>query len=354
MEDMVTQAMANPLARDLDEALDRNRAMWQELRGARVFLTGGSGFVGCWLLESLLWANDRLALDTSIVALTRDADAFANKAPHLTQHPSVRLVSGDVRSPAALPGRFTHVVHAAADGRPIQNREDRLRMFDTIVGGTRRMLEMAREAGAGRFLLTSSGAVYGPQPPSLPAISEDYAGSPDPTNPAHAYGEAKRAAEALCALQADAQFTPTIARCFAFVGPYLPLDAAFAAGNFVRDALRGDPIRIGGDGRPYRAYLYGADLAVWLWTILVRGAAARAYNVGGEHALTIRELAETVARLADRRVPIEVHAASAPGPAPRYVPSTARARQELGVMETVSLEKGIEQMFAWHRRRSFV
>src|SRR4029079_3916403 len=178
MEDMVTQAMANPLARYLDEALDRNRAMWQELRGARVFLTGGSGVFGCWLRESLLWANDRLALDTSIVALTRDADAFANKAPHLTQHPSVRLVSGDVRSPVALPGRFTHVVHAAADGRPIQNREDRLRMFDTIVGGTRRMLEMAREAGAGRFLLTSSGAVYGPQPPSLPAISEDYAGSP--------------------------------------------------------------------------------------------------------------------------------------------------------------------------------
>jgi nucleoside-diphosphate-sugar epimerase len=350
---MVTETMANPLARDLDETLDRNRAMWQELRGARVFLTGGSGFVGCWLLESFLWAADRLALDASIVVLTRNVDAFANKAPHLTQHPAVALVTGDVRTANALPGAFTHVVHAAADGRAILTREDRLRMFDTIVAGTGRMLEMARDAGASRFLLTSSGAVYGPQPPSLLHVTEDYAGSPDPTNPAHAYGEAKRAAEALCALHADSHFIPTIARCFAFVGPYLPLGSAFAAGNFVRDVLRGEPVRIGGDGRPYRTYLYGADLAVWLWTILVRGGSARAYNVGGEHALTIRELAETVARLAERRVPVEIHAAPAAGPAPRYVPSTARAREELGLTETISLEKGIEQTFAWHRGRSF-
>jgi len=342
--------MHNPLARDLDHVLAETRGLWEELRGARLFITGGTGFFGCWLLETLLWANDHLNLDASAVVLTRDRQAFERKAPHLASHPALRISEGDVRTFEFGEGPFSHVIHAATDsGKPLLEA-GRQSMFDTTVDGTRRTLDFARRTGARRFLLTSSGAVYGPQPAELTHVPEDYAGAPDPTDAGHVYGEGKRAAEMLCALHAGRDLQPTIARCFAFVGPYLPLDVHFAVGNFIRDALRGGPIRVAGDGTPYRSYLYAADLAIWLWTILLRGQAMRPYNVGSERAISIADLAHHVARTLTSGAAVEIAGTPRPGqPAHRYVPSTERIRKELGVRVTIDLEDGLLHTRDWHR-----
>jgi len=341
--------MRNPLERDLDHVLAHTEGLWDDLRGARLFITGGTGFFGCWLLETLLWANDRLSLDASIVALTRNAAAFERKTPHLARHPAVALHEGDVRRLEYTGGAFSHVVHAATDSSTTLAQGDRLEMFDTIVGGTRRALEFARRCGATRFLLTSSGAVYGRQPPDLAHIPEDYPGGPDPADARQVYAEGKRTAELLCALFADGRLEPTIARCFAFVGPYLPLDVHFAVGNFIRDALDGGPIRIAGDGTPYRSYLYGADLATWLWTILLRGQPMRPYNVGSPEALTIEELAHAVAQAIAPAAPVSVARSKVAGaPAERYVPSVRRTESELGLRVTVPLAEAVRRTAAWH------
>jgi nucleoside-diphosphate-sugar epimerase len=339
--------MPNSLAADLDRAMARTPALREDLGGARLLITGGTGFFGGWLLETLAHAVDA-GLDARATVLTRDPSAFRLARPHLASHPAVTLLAGDVRTLEAPSERFSHVIHAATAASASLNTEQPGLMFDTIVEGTRRALATARATGARRLLLASSGAVYGRQPPELSHVPEDFPGAPVPGAAGSAYGDGKRAAEALC-LEAFAAGgpEPVLARGFAFAGPYLPLDTHFAIGNFVRDALAVGPIRVGGDGTPVRSYLYGADLAGWLWTMLARGQPGRAYNVGSERAISILELAHLVARVLGCSRGVEVAGTPVAGrPAERYVPSTRRARDELGLDEGWTLEEAVARMAA--------
>jgi dTDP-glucose 4,6-dehydratase len=186
-------------------------------------------------------------------------------------------------------------------------------------------------------------------------VPETYAGAPDPLDAASVYAEGKRASELMCALyqktaaENGAAFETKIARCWAFCGPHLPLDAHFAIGNFIGDVLAGRPIAIGGDGTPRRSYLYAADLAVWLWTILFRAPALVPINVGSARDVSIRELAEAVAGTLVPGTEICVAKQAVAGAAPaRYVPAVTRAEELLGLRETVGLEEQIRRTAAWY------
>jgi nucleoside-diphosphate-sugar epimerase len=297
-----------------------------------------------------LWANRRLRLNASATVLTRDAEAFRAKAPHLAEDRAVELVSGDVRTFEFPAGGFSQVIHAAADTSVGRHANQPLAVLDTLVEGTWRALDFAVHCGASQFLLLSSGAVYGRQTADL--VDETCDAAPEPTSPRSVYGEGKRVAEQLCACYRRTYGTETkIARCFAFVGPYLPLDAHFAIGNFIADALEGGPLRVEGDGTAVRSYLYAADLTVWLWTILLRGEPGRAYNVGSENGLAIRDVAVAVAAQSTPRPAIRIEGRTQPGKAPeRYVPSTARARSELGLTAGVALDEAIRRTRDWALR----
>jgi len=340
-------------ARDLDYVLGRVAGFITELQGAHLFITGGTGFIGCWLLETFLRFNEELRLGAAATVLTRNPDAFRAKAPHLSDAHAVSLLEGDVRTFRYPAYRFTNIIHAATDSNARLNAEHPSEMFDTVVAGTRHVLDFAVACGAQRFLFASSGAVYGRQPPELSHVTEDYPGAPDTMNPGSAYGEGKRAAELLCRLHAEKHGLETkIARGFAFVGPHLPLDAHYAVGNFIRDGLSGGPIQVNGNGTPYRSYLHAADLAVWLWTILLRGKSCRPYNVGSERAVTIAELAHTVAAAFSPKPEVVILGRDMPDTLrERYVPSTGRAASELGLHQTIDLNEAIARQISWHRQK---
>jgi nucleoside-diphosphate-sugar epimerase len=337
----------NPLTQDLDHILDHTRELWEQLRGQRLFITGGTGFFGTWLLESLLWAKSRLCLDLNVTVLTRNPDHFVRNVPHLAANSCVTLHRGDIRSFEFPEGRFTVIIHAAG---PLSG--DPHLLSDTVVSGARRVLDFVVHCGAKRVLFTSSGAIYGMLPAGMMKVDEDFQGAVDSASEKAAYAEGKRAAEALCVLYAKEYGVEVkIARCFALVGPYQPLSAGFAIADFLMDGISGRAITVMGDGTPCRSYLYAADLCIWLWTILLRGASCRPYNVGSDSAISIADLAHFVAQAFPHKPEVNIMSTPCPGRTPEYyVPSVSRASSELGLKQWIQLPEAIEKTIGWLRK----
>jgi dTDP-glucose 4,6-dehydratase len=341
---------APPIPRaDLEHILLHTEPLWRELAGARLFITGGTGFFGHWLLETLAYARQRLNLSLHATLLTRAPQVFAQSMPHLAADAMFDWCVGDVRRFAFPVGEFSHLAHMGGTSSSRNPGE----MLDVILEGSRHILRFAAACRCRRFLLISSGAVYGAQPPECPRLSEDFPCAPDPMRPDSAYGEGKRVAELLSTLAAKEHgFAAIIARCFAFLGPHLPLDAHYAAGNFLRDALNGGPVRVKSDGRPLRSYLYMADLMVWLLTLLVRGESCRPYNVGSDEALSLAALAECIRDTLAPGVPVRIEGAMSRGSAPRYIPDIDRAKRELGLGVVIRLPEAIKRTADWLRTKA--
>lgn len=328
---------------DLDDILAQTGEAFASLRGVRLFITGGTGFFGHWLLESLLHANRHLGTDITATVLTRNAAAFHERSPHIAGNSAIKLLEGDIKNFAFPTEQHSHIIHAATDTVAPNTPA----LTASIVEGTRHVLAFAQATGARRLLYTSSGAVYGRGITDVARIAETH-----PCAPADAdsYDHAKQVAEQLCL---DAPIETTIARCFAFVGPHLPLDQHFAVGNFIRDALTGRPIHIKGDGTPRRSFLYMNDLAIWLWTMLVTAPPNRTYNVGSNESVSIAELARLTVATLNPELAIQIDGTPIPGvPPATYVPDITRAQTELGLRVTVPLTEAIRRTAAWHSLRA--
>jgi len=332
-----------------DEDLQRCHALlgpaaWRSLAGQKIFITGGTGFVGKWLLATLLDADAAFDLDCRITVLSRNPDSFLNDWPAMKGR--VGWIVGDVRD---LPIGTEHhdvIIHAATDVVAQASPQD---VFSTCLEGTRQVLALARASGARRLLLLSSGAVYGPLPAGMMHVPETHLGGPDPLLTASAYGEGKRVSEWLAAQAGADGLDVHVARLFAVVGPHLRLDKHFAVGNFLHAAMKGEDIVVNGDGTPYRSYLYAADMAAWLWAVLLRGRPGRAYNVGSEDSLSILALAHRVADVLQAGVEVRAARAAPPDHVPQhYVPQTRRAITELGLSSPLGLDDALRRTARWH------
>jgi dTDP-glucose 4,6-dehydratase len=346
------KSMNNSLIKDLEFIISCTaNEVWENLRNKRIFLTGGTGFLGKWLLESFIYANDKLNLNSTTTVLSRNVEKFGNLYPHLFNGKGVKFIKGDIRNFNYPDDKFDYIIHAATDVSDKLNKEEPITILDTIIGGTKNILNFAKIAEVKKILNISSGAIYGKQSSEMTHISEEYSGSPSPISMDSAYGEGKRIGELLCTIHSKQfGFESVSARCFAFVGPYLNLNIHYAIGNFIRDGLKGGPIVINGDGTPYRSYLYSSELAIWLWTILIKGKSCQVYNVGSDDAISISDLAKKISKILGN---IEIiytakmnFALSSPN---RYVASIDKVKKELNLKVNISLEEAIMKTIEYYK-----
>lgn len=320
--------------------------------GSNIFVTGATGFFGKWLLESFLYLNRELCLNSSICALSRNPEKFLKQFPSFKTERCITWIKGDIRTFEFPPEQYNYIIHAATDADAKLNSENPLLMLDTITEGTKRILEFAsKQQELKSFLLISSGAVYGEQSRNITHISESDSFFIDINNPGSAYAEGKRLSELYCSIYAKQYNIPIrIARCFAFVGPYLPLDKHFAIGNFIRDGLNGNNITIQGDGSPLRSYMYAADLVTWLWIILLKGSENGVYNVGSDNPISIKELAFSIAGFFPG---ITVNILNQVRPTDRnqnYIPDVSKFKKRFNVNQNTDLEEAIQRTISFYQK----
>ena len=306
-----------------------------------LFVTGGTGFFGKALLR--YWQENNPKFE-KIFFLSRAPSLFLKEYSDLVQDLPIEFIEGDVLNLSELNFNlaFDVVLHAATDSTngPALERRD---VYHQITHGTEETLKFAVNHYCKKFLLTSSGGVYGAQPSNMEKIPEDYLGMPDPLDPNSAYGIGKRAAEHLVALYADKYcFDYVIARCFAFIGQDLPLDKHFAIGNFIKNSLEDKNIEIFGDGTPIRSYMYQEDLARILNNMALKKIPNGAYNVGSEEAISLSELAIKIKNIINNDTKIKILGRIDGNIKNRYIPETSKLKSNIGPIQYKSLDQAIK------------
>lgn len=341
---------------DLSEILNYSKSSLEKMRNKNIFITGATGFFGKWLMQALSASNDRLNLNIQITILTRNSDKALEEQPWL-KNAHVKIIEGDICNFQFPSNNYDFFIHAATAASASLNQKYPEVMANTIVDGTRNILKLASQSTRPHFLFVSSGAVLGKQPPSVLRASEYLETAPLTTDVLNTYAEAKRMAEVYCQIyQSKKLIQLSIARCYAFVGPYLPLDQHFAAGNFIKNILERKTITLSGDGTPYRSYMYPTDLVEWLLTILTGEATGEVYNVGSDEEVQLIELAKIIDNFRDsigisiNEEGVKINDVSPPNPNRNaYVPSIEKAYRKLNLKVRVNLLEALQKTLEWNR-----
>ena len=306
-----------------------------------LLVIGGSGFFG----KSILDAYSRNLLApwriSKVIVMSRSANKLLQDTPNLVGQ-NVELYSADITKAECLPFA-DYVTHAAAstDVRNyLSSPEDEKK---NIQAGTYHYCDLAKiHHSNSKIVYVSSGAIYGVQPPNLDQIDESFVGDLYKMAPGKLdYAVAKQDAEKAIIDLGTAGLNVSIARCFAFVGKYLPRDQHFAIGNFIDDVINKRPIAVKANHQVYRSYMYADDLVEWLMTIADDASPkCPIYNVGSDQVVLLSDLAKLLADTYNVQAEISLITDSK---IDRYIPSIKKAKNELGLILKYNFTESIDE-----------
>jgi UDP-glucuronate decarboxylase len=354
---------------DLERIAQRTSDELRTLEGGSVLLLGGGGFLGYYLVQSIVHWNRHHAQES--ISLTV-ADNWVRGIPTWIESvrtaPGVHVVTADVTAP--LPdeiGMPDWVIHAASIASPTFYRQYPLETMDANVGGLRRLLDRAVEASAAGhplqgMLYFSTSEIYGDPPPDQIPTGEDYRGNVSCTGPRACYDESKRYGETLCTVFAQVHQVPVrIARPFNNYGPGLKITDRRVLPDFARDVLAGRDIVMLSSGSPTRTFCYISDAVSGYLKVLVRGRDGEAYNIGTEAPeISMTDLADRVVAIAREEFGYGGSVVKGSSDDAEYLvdnpnrrcPDITKARRHLDFAPVVGIDDGLRRALIWYRENS--
>ncbi len=355
---------------DLEYICGNLQEEFSQIAGKKLLIVGGAGFLGYYLIQSVLHWNS-VVEPAQVIQLTV-YDNYIRGIPdwltNLKDNPHLTLVKHDITHP--LPSDiddFQYIIHAASIASPIYYRKYPIETMDANVNGLRSLLEYCRNQmqkpnPVEGFLFYSTSEIYGdPTPENIPT-PETYRGNVSCTGPRACYDESKRYGETLCVNFAQQYGLPIkTARPFNNYGPGLKITDKRVLPDFARDILAGRDIVMLSDGSPTRTFCYIADAIVGYYKILVKGRSGEAYNIGVEEPeISMANLAERVVEIARDLLGYEGKVVRQVSTDSNYLvdnpnrrcPIITKARTELGYSPAILLDEGLKRSLTWYRDNS--
>ena len=315
---------------------------WENLSVTNILVTGGTGLIGGCLVEALMMNPKR---DYQVYASGRNEERARQRFKDFADDTNFHFVRYDVMQPLESEARFDYIIHAASNGSPNFFAKSPVEVMKANIDGVAHLMDYGLSHGMKRFLYVSSGEVYGEGDGRV--FTEDYSGYVDCTKPRSCYPSSKRAAETLCvSYAAEYGADVVIARPCHTYGPHFTEQDNRVYAQFIRNVLRGEDIVMKSTGEQFRSWCYVVDCVSALLHILLKGENCQAYNIAdADSNISIRELAETIAKIGGRKVVIDVPDADEKrgfNPVTKSVFSTEKLEQ-LGWLPQSPIDQGLEK-----------
>lgn len=314
-----------------------------ELRNSEILVTGGTGFLGKWIVEAVTFLNDTFSFNIKLYLVARKSSQNIDYI--ISKRDDIIFIKNDVRNLSEIPKSIEYIIHAAATPDNREHMSNPIEVMDIISQGTKQVLDNALALdGIKKILNISSGQVYGTLNSSH--ISEKNMGTLDINSIKSIYPEAKRYSETLSLAYKSLYKLPIVqVRPFSFVGPYMGLDKPWAINNFIKDAIKFKKIKILGNGKPIRSYMYPTDAVWWILNMLVDSKNGVKYNLGSPEGISLENLAVKIRNKLGNDIHIEILNMNEDDSI--FVPDIDFVKNVLDVEIKVNMDEALDQTLDW-------